>query len=146
MVGGGDLWETDLWPDEAPTSPTPHGGCVAADWPSSRTVPVGAPLRESSPDRACGDHQQYARPFCLGDSESERRDDRPRPTVGDHYVCVCEHVDERHEQLDANIRREMPELARVDLVADGGDDVDGKGGQAPCWGVSVSWCPPTSSC
>jgi DinB superfamily len=21
-----DLWETDLWPDEAPTSPTPHGG------------------------------------------------------------------------------------------------------------------------
>jgi hypothetical protein len=20
------LWETDLWPDEAPTSPTPHGG------------------------------------------------------------------------------------------------------------------------
>ena len=21
-----DLWETDLWPDEAPTAPTPHGG------------------------------------------------------------------------------------------------------------------------
>jgi hypothetical protein len=21
-----DLWETDLWPDEAPTGPTPHGG------------------------------------------------------------------------------------------------------------------------
>jgi hypothetical protein len=21
-----DLWETDLWPDEAPTHPTPHGG------------------------------------------------------------------------------------------------------------------------
>jgi hypothetical protein len=21
-----DLWETDLWPDEAPTVPTPHGG------------------------------------------------------------------------------------------------------------------------
>jgi hypothetical protein len=22
----GDLWEMDLWPDEAPTGPTPHGG------------------------------------------------------------------------------------------------------------------------
>ncbi len=22
----GDLWEKDLWPDEAPTGPTPHGG------------------------------------------------------------------------------------------------------------------------
>jgi hypothetical protein len=22
----GELWETDLWPDEAPTAPTPHGG------------------------------------------------------------------------------------------------------------------------
>ncbi len=22
----GDLWETDLWPEEAPTGPTPHGG------------------------------------------------------------------------------------------------------------------------
>jgi hypothetical protein len=21
-----DLWQTDLWPDEAPTAPTPHGG------------------------------------------------------------------------------------------------------------------------
>ena len=21
-----DLWEADLWPDEAPTGPTPHGG------------------------------------------------------------------------------------------------------------------------
>lgn len=21
-----DLWETDLWPDEAPNGPTPHGG------------------------------------------------------------------------------------------------------------------------
>ncbi len=21
-----ELWETDLWPDEAPTAPTPHGG------------------------------------------------------------------------------------------------------------------------
>src|SRR5271156_4795645 len=21
-----ELWETDLWPDEAPTCPTPHGG------------------------------------------------------------------------------------------------------------------------
>ena len=21
-----DLWEMDLWPDEAPTAPTPHGG------------------------------------------------------------------------------------------------------------------------
>ncbi len=21
-----DLWETDLWPDEAPMGPTPHGG------------------------------------------------------------------------------------------------------------------------
>ena len=21
-----ELWETDLWPDEAPTGPTPHGG------------------------------------------------------------------------------------------------------------------------
>ena len=21
-----DLWATDLWPDEAPTAPTPHGG------------------------------------------------------------------------------------------------------------------------
>jgi hypothetical protein len=22
----GELWATDLWPDEAPTAPTPHGG------------------------------------------------------------------------------------------------------------------------
>ena len=21
-----DLWQTDLWPDEAPTAPAPHGG------------------------------------------------------------------------------------------------------------------------
>jgi len=28
-----DLWGTDLWPDEAPTSPTPHGGLHAsAPW------------------------------------------------------------------------------------------------------------------
>ena len=28
-----DLWETDLWPDEAPTAPTPHGGLQgSAPW------------------------------------------------------------------------------------------------------------------
>jgi hypothetical protein len=28
-----DLWETDLWPDEAPTTPTPHGGLhSSAPW------------------------------------------------------------------------------------------------------------------
>jgi hypothetical protein len=28
-----DLWETDLWPDEAPTGPTPHGGLhSSAPW------------------------------------------------------------------------------------------------------------------
>lgn len=28
-----ELWETDLWPDEAPTAPTPHGGLAgSAPW------------------------------------------------------------------------------------------------------------------
>ena len=28
-----ELWETDLWPDEAPTGPTPHGGLHgSASW------------------------------------------------------------------------------------------------------------------
>jgi hypothetical protein len=25
-----DLWETDLWPDEGPTGPGPHGGLVGS--------------------------------------------------------------------------------------------------------------------
>ncbi len=46
-----DLWQTDLWPDEAPTGPAPHGG-LHGSAPGSIPQVIEEALRFDSPTRA----------------------------------------------------------------------------------------------
>ena len=51
-----DLWETDLWPDEASTGPTPHGGLHGSAPGSSRTTRCRRSTTTSPPSSGHGNH------------------------------------------------------------------------------------------
>lgn len=81
-----ELWATDLWPNEAPTAPTPHGGLHgSAPWflgyhaLSTLDYDLAAELEPWQPPRPFDDHtwsspnRMFTKPELLG------------------YVAVCRH-------------------------------------------------------